>query len=150
MEENRSRKAHGSGQPAPTGCRPMSKSTTQGACSWQATPTNEAIAMTTNSDDILRSQQDGPGVPGPRTAAWWVTNANQHFPGLWAATDRLRATRGANSAAWPDHRYLPYADMLPLAAAACCASLSGPKPVLRSDVDALMVLAAWRVTQGIY
>lgn len=70
----------------------------------------------------------------------------RRYPGAWAEVDRLRDLRGQGLPLWPGHCYLPIAGGVAIASEGVDARV----PLVAQDAAALVGLAAWRVTQGVY
>jgi hypothetical protein len=84
----------------------------------------------------------------------YLAQAGKTYPGAWKAVEMLREDRGKGLPAWPDWCYLPMAGIIAIV------SKGAPIGVLRAQIQelatrkigaaALMALASWRVTKGIY
>jgi hypothetical protein len=84
----------------------------------------------------------------------YLAEAGKTYPGAWKAVEMLREDRGKGLPAWPDWCYLPMAGIIAIV------SKGAPIGVLRAQIQelatrkigpaALMALASWRVTKGIY
>lgn len=113
----------------------------------------------TNSINAAHAPQ--PQVPAALPSAWgdaaamhpgyWLTFVGRRYPGLFAATDKLRASRDPAVRVWPDHYYIPYTPLRNMVMRGLGFRSGDTIPAELSDeFNFAASMAAWRVTQGIY
>lgn len=98
---------------------------------------------------IIAQRRPYPIAPS-KSAVAILTSFHRRYPMLWPQVDIMCARRGKDLAAWTDDCFLSFRHTRTLLSQACGVPDTGHPIRLAAEAQVLMMLVAWRVTQGVY
>ncbi len=101
-------------------------------------------------DDWLEDEQQDNDAHIRRSPIEWLVGAGRLVPDLWKASDMLRPEFLKRGEPWPANHYFPWKHMHELIDQLRPSPFNYETPTFHGATDVLMVLGAWRLTQGIY